>query len=236
MFWEVGLFFLSFWTDVIIGVIMALMASYLIKTSNLPEFLNSLQSAKAPERFTNKFLNDLEFKSSNDRLFIGILKGLGFIDDSGVPQQRYYEFLDPSNSGTVLAQAIEEAYADLFNLRKDAYKLEINDIKGKFKSLTQGQKSDNVIHQMALTFKALCENADWSETRKVINKSESTEDLQNIEYNKDEQSSKSVIVDRNNLSSTDKLQLHYNIQLILPNSKDPAVFDAFFSALKRHLL
>lgn len=210
---------------------MALMSSYLIKTSNLSDFFNSLQSAKAPERFTNKFLKDLEFKSSNDRLYIGILKGLGFIDDNGVPQPRYHEFLDPSNSKTILAQAIEEAYSDLFNIKKDAYKLEINDIKGKFKSLTQGQKSDNVIHQMALTFKALCEYADWSEAKKVVKKNESKESNE-----QKVQPSTDTIDDVKNQTSADKLQLQYNIQLIVPNSKDPAVFDAFFSALKRHLL
>lgn len=33
-----------------------------------------------------------------------------------------------------------------------------------------------------------------------------------------------------------KLELHYNIQLILPNSRDQAVFDALFTSLKKHLL
>ena len=62
---------------------MALLTSYLLKTSNFQEFSSALQSAKAPERFTNKFLKDLDFTSSNDRLFVGILKGLQFIDENG---------------------------------------------------------------------------------------------------------------------------------------------------------
>jgi hypothetical protein len=98
---------------------MALLTSYLLKTSSIGEFFNALRSARAPERFTHKFLKDLEFKSSNDRLFLGVLKGLGFIDDAGVPQQRYFDFLDQTNSGRVLAEAIEEAYSDLFDLRKE---------------------------------------------------------------------------------------------------------------------
>jgi len=70
------------------------MTSYLVKTSNLGEFFNTIRGAKAPERFSIKFLKDLDFTSSNDRLFVGVLKGLKFIDDSGVPQQRYFDFLD----------------------------------------------------------------------------------------------------------------------------------------------
>ena len=58
---------------------MALSSAYLITTKNLEAFLNSIQSAKAPERFTNKFLTQLDFTSTNDRLFIGVLKALGFL-------------------------------------------------------------------------------------------------------------------------------------------------------------
>jgi hypothetical protein len=42
-------------------------------------------SAEAPKRFTARFLESLEFTSSTDRLFIGILRDLGFIvTDAGV--------------------------------------------------------------------------------------------------------------------------------------------------------
>lgn len=62
---------------------MALTTSYLITTKNLEPFFNGIISARAPERFTQKFLESLEFKSTNDRLYIGLLKGLGFIDEGG---------------------------------------------------------------------------------------------------------------------------------------------------------
>ena len=91
---------------------MSLMTSYLVKISNLADFFNAIRSAKAPERFSSKFLKDLEFTSSNDRLFLGVLKGLGFVDENGAPKQRYFDFLDQSISGRVLAEAIEEAYGD----------------------------------------------------------------------------------------------------------------------------
>ena len=61
---------------------MSLPTAYLVTTKNLEGFLNALKTAKAPERVNNKFLQNLEFSSSNDRLFIGLLKSLGFTDDS----------------------------------------------------------------------------------------------------------------------------------------------------------
>ncbi len=216
---------------------MALMTSYLLKTSNLAEFFHAIQSAKAPERFSNKLLKDLEFTSSNDRLFLGVLKGLGFIDENGVPQQRYFDFLDQSNSGRVLAEAIEEAYSDLFNLKRDAQNMDVADVKGKFRSLTQGQKSDNVINNMAATYKALSEQADWTQRNKKAGKKAKAKSLDEPEVETpDDRAGIGSKVDTEGVLNSDKLQLHYNIQIILPSSRDPAVFDAIFTSLKRHLL
>jgi hypothetical protein len=85
------------------------MSAYLVTTKNAEAFFNAIQGAKAPERFTTKFLKDLDFESSNDRLFIGVLKGLGFLDENGAPTERYFAFLDHSQSGRVLAEA-EDVY------------------------------------------------------------------------------------------------------------------------------
>ena len=51
---------------------MALTQAYLVTTKNLSAIINSVVNAKAPERFTNKFLENLNFKSSNDRLYVGV--------------------------------------------------------------------------------------------------------------------------------------------------------------------
>ena len=77
---------------------MALTTSYLTSTKNFEGIMNSILGARAPERFTNKFLEDLGYKSSNDRLITGVLKVLGLLTDAGEPTQRYYDFLDQSPS------------------------------------------------------------------------------------------------------------------------------------------
>lgn len=211
---------------------MALTTAYLVTTKNVDAFFNALRTAKAPERFTIKFLNQLDFASSNDRLFLSVLKGLGFIDESGVPSKRYYAFLDQSESGRVLADAIREAYEDLFAVNKKANDLSVDDVRNKLKTLTQGQKSEKVISLMANTFKALAALADWS-----------TATAAPIEPNVEKQSAptaKAVVDSANDhfpkSSKGDKsLQLHYDIHVHLPESRDPAVFDAIFEAMRKHL-
>lgn len=220
----------SRYAEIVREMRMPLTSSYLVTTKNLEAFLNALRSAKAPERFTNKFLAQLDFTSSNDRLFIGVLKGLGFLDDSGTPTERYYQFLDQTQSGRVLAEALREAYEDLFAVNTKAHQMTADDIKNKLKTLTLGQKSDNVLNLMANTFKALADQAEWDAPppKPTPTTPESPTGGSNPEPPK---------------PPSDQLpnlprafELHYDIQIHLPESRDPAVFDAVFQALRRHLL
>lgn len=206
---------------------MALTSAYLMTTKNLEAFMNAIRAAKAPERFNNKFLTQLDFTSSNDRLFIGVLKGLGFIDESGVPTKRYYAFLDQTESGKVLAEAVRESYEDLFAVNKKAQDLSLEDVKNKLKTLTQGQKSENVVGLMAMTFKALAGLADWKAPH--VDKTPDQEKPKPIEKPPKETEATAA-------PPTGKaLQLHYDIHIHLPESRDPAVFDAIFEAMKKHL-
>lgn len=123
--------------------------------------MSAIRNAQAPERFTQKFLEELGFTSTNDRLFIPVLKALGFLDNTGVPQQRYFDYLDETESKVVLAQGIREAYEDLFRVKKDAQKLPKDQLQSKLRSLTQGQLSDGVLDNMARTFLELVKFADF---------------------------------------------------------------------------
>lgn len=210
---------------------MSLTTSYLTSTKNFEGIMNSIISARAPERFTNKFLEDLGYKSSNDRLIAGVLKGLGFLTETGEPTQRYFDFLDQTQSKKVMAIGIQEAYEDLFNLNKDAQKLSQDDVKNKLKTLTQGQKGDKVIDSMARTFKTLCDYADWSDNPQIQGKPSN----EGIPVSIDSQG---VPVKENHSDHTRGIPfgLHYNIEIHLPETTNMAVYDAIFQSLKKHLL
>ena len=212
---------------------MSLTTSYLTSTKNFDAIMNSILSARAPERFTNKFLEDLGFKSSNDRLITGVLKGLGFLNETGEPSQRYYAFLDQTQSKKILAVGIQEAYEDLFNLRRDAQNMSQDEVKNKLKTLTQGQKGDRVIDLMARTFKTLCDYADWSEPEIRLKENE-TEVV-------NENTLESVPTSTGTVTwpvetKTNALGLCYNIQIHLPETTNMAVYDAIFQSMKKHLM
>src|SRR5882762_6799082 len=102
---------------------MALPSAYLTSVKKLDPFLTAIQTAQAPKKFTQTFLKSLGFKSTSDRLFIGTLKAIGFLTDSGEPTRRYFKFLDQTQSKRVLADAIREAYGDLFAVNTKAHQL-----------------------------------------------------------------------------------------------------------------
>jgi len=82
---------------------MAISNAYLSQVKNLSQILSAIRQAQPPERLTHKFLEDLDFKSTNDRGIIGVLKALGFIDESGTPKQPYFDYLDDERHKAVLA-------------------------------------------------------------------------------------------------------------------------------------
>jgi hypothetical protein len=207
---------------------MSIPKSYMTSTKNVEAILHAIQAAKAPERFNATFLEALGFKSSSDRLFIPVLKSLGFITADGAPTDVYYAYLDQTRAGHVLAKAIQEGYADLFQVNRKAHEMSRIDVQNKLKTLTQGRMSDVVLEDMAYTFKKLCSLADWSELQK-----------EGAEKPKEAPPPLESKPPSHELEEHPVLKLEhlaYNIQIILPESRDPAVYDALFKSLKEHLL
>lgn len=206
---------------------MALPKSYLTSAKKLPDIFNAIRSAQAPERFTQAFLESLEFKSTSDRLMIGVLKALGFLDDSGRPTDRYYRYLDQSQSEFVLAEGIREAYQDLFRVNINAQDMSKQQVINKFKTLSQGKLSDAVLDKMAMTFTALVKLADFSKP---------APDVEEESELGDEAPEHGADVLAAGPMARRLGGLVYNIQIVLPESRDPAVYDALFHSLKRHIL
>lgn len=210
---------------------MALPDSYSTKPGSIAAYFDTMLQAQAPERFTTKFLESLEFKSTNDRALVGILKELGFLDKDAVPTKRYYEFLDASQSKKVLATAIREAYADLFAINKDAQKFSRDDVKNKLRALYAGSKGDGLIERIASTFTALCDYADFSAATPIPTSKEPKDKLTPSPASHQTEHA----VSSTPLKSVSLDSLQYHINIVLPESRDQAVYDAIFKSLRDHL-
>ncbi|MBP7556118.1 MAG: DUF5343 domain-containing protein [Chitinophagaceae bacterium] len=213
---------------------MALPNSYSVKAGSFQAYFQAIQEAQAPERFTVKFLEGLEFASTNDRTFIGILKELGFLDANNAPTKRYYEFLDKDVAAGVLADGIKEMFSDLFAIRKDAQKMTQTEVYNKLRTLYAGKgKTDNLIKLIATNFVSLCKLADFEKSRMEKSETDGEYKLSDEKANQKEHLEESNRTEKNKKINIDGLQYHINI--ILPDTKDQAVYDAIFKSLRDHL-
>jgi hypothetical protein len=173
------------------------------------------------------------------------MKDLGFLNRDSTPQTRYFEFLDRSRSKTVLADGIKEAYSDLFSINTKANELTVADVKNKLRTLYAGKRTDTAIDKIATTFRALCEYADFStassgksvaspvarEQTKVV-----AQNLANISSNSNAPTDQSVKNDAPlPLGKMSIAGLQYHINIVLPDTRDQAVYDAIFKSLRDHI-
>lgn len=204
---------------------MALTTAYLTQAKNLGDILKAIRGAQAPDKFTTRFLVQLDFKSTNDRNIIGVLKGLNFLDDNGAPKQRYFDYLDETQHEVVMGQGIQEAYADLFKVNSKAHEMSQTEVKAKLKTLTQGTKGDAVLTKMTMTFIALCKQAKFSaipaSKKTEEDQADKREDKKPVEHHDDKKR---------------PMNLSYVINIELPSTRDQAVYDAIFRSLREHVL
>jgi hypothetical protein len=211
---------------------MSLPTAYLTTFKNTADILQAIIAAQAPERFTIKFLEGLGYPSSNDRAMINVLKALGFLDDSGVPKSRYHAYLDQTRSGVVLAQGIREAYADLFRVNKSANTMSTPEVKNKMKTLSEGAFTDRVLTQMSGTFTTLVKAADFSADPAATENEEAEGEHLHEEQVIDDHEDKKQ---RHKPSRSRIGDLVYTINIVLPESTNPVVYDSLFKALREHL-
>ena len=212
---------------------MSLPSAYLTSFKNTEAILQAVQAAQAPPRFTQRFLEGLGFPNTNDRTIINVLKAMRFIDDSGVPQARYHRYLDQTQSALVLAEGIRDAYEDLFRVNRQAHTMTQNEVKNKMKTLSEGAFTDRVLTQMAGTFTTLAKNADFTSAPGATITSGPTPvdeptppSTGGVERPAPAPTSSNVTWPFGSLA--------YNINIQLPESRDPAVYNAIFKALREH--
>ena len=191
--------------------------------------MNKIIDGTAPEKFTVAHLKGIGFKSSNDQGVIPLLKDLGFLSPDGAPTQRYLDYRDRSSAKAILAEGLQEAYGDLFHINEKPSESDRDAIEGKFKSVHN--TTDRVAKEQAKTFFALLELADLN--AKALNRHSGKPKVKEDE-SKPPVPPASAAPIANPISMFTGLR--YNIEIHLPATKDPEVYNAIFKSLKEHLL
>lgn len=193
---------------------------YVDAYGKIENLFKKIIEAKVPPKVTVDFLyTKLGLKSSSYRAMIPLLKNLGFIDQSNIPNAYYRNYRDKKRSKIIMAERIRATYKDLFAANEYAYKLKRDDIISKLNTVLGTPADDKTTPKVAGTFLGLSKLADF-EGKDIVKKG--------LEVDKG-----GVYVSGEPVR---KLGITYTINLNLPATTDVEVFNAIFKALKDNLL
>jgi hypothetical protein len=212
---------------------MAISLPYMVASGTLPKILNKICDASIPENFNQDFLGTkLGFPGGNQRAFIPWAKKCGIINEDGTPTNLYKDFRNPQFRGIAMADALKRGYAELY-LRNE-YAHDLN--KGDFTKLvtdTTGLAHDNaIVKAIVNSFYNAKDFADFEAKKDDLKKTDITEASKKTKENIIEKDETKVQAERKKMS----LGINYTINLVLPKTDDPSIYNAIFKSLKDNLL
>ena len=201
---------------------------YTPNPASVKRFLEHVQSAGVPPKVTQKYLEKVGFKSTNDRYIIGVLKFIDFLDSSGVPTKTWQAYRSRASAAGTLGAAIRRGYADLFGTYPDAHRKDNEALRNYFSAHTK--VAESTLSLIVTTFKTLCGLANFEVEAPVVPEPEG-EPVALPEATRPRKGAPPAITPPAAVPA-----VHINIQLQLPATSDADIYEKLFAALRKHLL
>ncbi|RQO75263.1 hypothetical protein DBR43_07845 [Pedobacter sp. KBW06] len=205
----------------------------MVSSGTLTKILNKICDASIPENFNGDFLGTkLGFPGGNQKAFIPWAKKCKLLGEDGTPTQLYKDFRNPTYRGISMASALKKGYEELYVRNEYAHDLSRPDFL-KLVTDTTGLAHDNsVVKAIVASFFNAKEFADFEST---LSKEEKSIQIENrTESHSNEKVSD--VIHKNNTKKQIDLGINYTINLVLPKTDDPAIYNAIFKSLKENLL
>jgi len=205
---------------------MATKLPYVNQPGSMIKILEKVKSAKTPDRFTYDFLETvLGFKGGNARQFVSLAKKLALLGSDGAPTELYRSFRNADSSSAAIASALRHGYKEVFARNEYANRLDAQRLKGLVVEITGLESESRVVQLVCQTFNKLKSMADFEAD---LVDSSSGADI--------DQDGSEAIGERIVRQVDVPIGLSYTINLVLPKTDDPAVFNAIFRSLRENLL
>lgn len=199
----------------------------IVGPKSIDRFLSIISTAGVPAKVDINYLKSVGLKSGNDGALIKIFKSLGFLDGSGIPTDKWRSYKDSAKSKKVLGEAIKTTYSGLFSIYPDANRKDDEAIRNWIRTETGG--SDVAVQRMLSTFKTLANSADFDGLIEA-------EPVGEANPTATSHSTASTPVAATSYTNKSGPVVNINIELQIPPTNDPAVYENFFSAMKKYLL
>jgi len=200
----------------------------------LEKFVKMLSGVGVPPKIDRKYLKQMGFSSSNHHSFIAILKRAGLLDSAGAPTDAYKMGLRGGAAGKALvAAAIREGYDELYQTYPDA-QTQPKEVLATFIGAHTGLGSQAVSAAVS-TFLVMCTFGDFENlpqsgvTGKDASLEGSNPTLDQVRSDHPESSPRSPSL------SAGGITVNVNIMLSVDATSDSAVYEAFFTAMAKHI-
>lgn len=204
---------------------------YVTAPGNIEKALRGIKAAATPEAVSQDFVKTiLGIKGGSGNQMTAYLKKIGFATADGTPTHLYKKFRNSATEGWAVAQALKTGYAPLYVRNEYMHKLSDEDLKGLVVEETGAEQDSNVVPLILACIKQLKKVAKWDAI--PIEEKPEKPVIETLPSNTLSQQSPIAPPTPQRLG----LNLGYTINLNLPATSDPAVFNAIFRALKENLL
>jgi len=191
----------------------------------LKKALEQIIPAERPDKFSSNYMETiLKLTGGAARAVPPFLKKMQFIGPDGAPTLLYSKFKTDGGRAQAAYDGLKNAFGELFRRNEFIHKADENSVKDTIVEITGLKKTDQIVRLMYSSFEAVRSfiNGDVSASESKIELDADTAK----NHNRSEQSSNSEI----------RLGLSYQINIVLPETENVAVFNAIFKSLRENLL
>ena len=195
--------------------------SYTNAHGRFKDTLQAIIAAERPPAFNRDFIETvLGIKGGTVSGYPPILKRLGFLSSDNSPTELYGQFQAESSRSYAALTGLRNGFAELFKRNAHADKAEDEKLKDYLLQITGRKRDDPIIASILGTFNAIRSfiTTDVAFPPAI---SDSQEDIAQSSETGD---------------GIGKFGLSYHINIVLPETKDIAVFNAIFQSIRQNLL
>lgn len=193
----------------------------------LRRVLEKIPTSEKPGIFTNDFLGTVMGATGGAaRPIIPILKATGLLNQTGTPTELYAQFQTDAGRPDAALQALRNGFGEVFRRNQYAHRADEAALIDVIVAITGLPKREGIVRYILTTFQAFQDYA--KQAREDAKKEE-----QRIAAS--EHDALPPPVERIG-GGAGRLQLAYNINVVLPETTNVEVYNAIFKSLKANLL
>lgn len=190
--------------------------------------LELIVTAERPDKFGANYMETiLKLSGGSARTVPPLLKKMQFISPDGTPTLLYSKFKTDSGRSQAAYDGLKNAFSELFRRNEYIHKADENAVKDIIVEITGLRKTDSIVRLMYASFDAV---RNFISGEVLSNADNTLTDIQEENSNTRRENG------NNNTSFQGNLGLSYQINIVLPETENVAVFNAIFKSLRENLL